>query len=98
MSNFIGKYVILRSISAGVFFGILKEINGNTATMSSVRKIHYQVGAAAVEQLAEDGIKNIKESRLTVVVSEMEIMSPVQIIPCTEKSIENLTGIPIWKV
>jgi hypothetical protein len=36
-----GKYVILRSDRAGVFFGVLKEKNDQEVTMTNVRKLHY---------------------------------------------------------
>ena len=92
-----GKKVIVRANEAGVFFGTLKEKNEKSVIMTDVRKIHYWEGAAAVEQIAADGIKKSESSRLTVVVSEMEIENPVQIIPCTEGAIANLEAIKEWK-
>lgn len=91
------KKVIVRANGAGVFFGELKEKNGNEVTMCNVRKIHYWDGAAAVEQLAVDGTSNPEECRLTVVVEEMTITNVLQIIPCTEKAIESLTNVAVWK-
>lgn len=91
------KKVIVRANGAGVFFGELKEKNGNEVTMCNVRKIHYWDGAAAVEQLAVDGTSKPEECRFTVVVEEMTITNVLQIIPCTEKAIESLTSVAVWK-
>lgn len=91
------KKVIVRANGAGVFFGELKEKNGNEVTMCNVRKIHYWDGAAAVEQLAVDGTSKPEECRFTVVVEEMTIANVLQIIPCTEKAIESLTSVAVWK-
>jgi hypothetical protein len=97
MSKFVGQKVIVRSDRAGVFFGTLVSNSGNVVTMKNAQKIHYWDGACAVEQLAVDGIQLPKDSRLTVVVDEMEIANAIQIIPCTEKAILCLEGIPVWK-
>jgi len=86
---------IVRADRAGVFFGEIKENKGTSVVMTNVRKIHYWEGAAAVEQIAMSGISG--SSRLTVVVPEMEIMTPIQIIPCSEQATENLKGWNEWK-
>lgn len=89
------KYYIVRTDRAGVFFGQVKENKTTSIVMTNVRKIHYWDGAAAVEQIAIDGVNS--NSRLTIVVPEMEIASPIQIIPCTEKSVQCLQSIKEWR-
>lgn len=90
------NYVIVRADRAGVFFGKIKSKTPDAVVMTDVRKIHYWDGAAAVEQISQDGV-NQSQSRLTVTIREMEIANPIQIIPCTEKAIENLKGCKEWK-
>lgn len=90
------NYFIVRADRAGVFFGQVKENKGTSVIMTNVRKIHYWEDAAAVEQISQDGV-NQNKSRITVTVPEMEIANPIQIIPCTEKSFENLKGCKEWK-
>ena len=89
------QFSIVRTDRAGVFYGIVKENKGTSIVMQNVRKIHYWGGAAAVEQIAVDGVN--QSSRLTVTIPEMEIAAPIQIIPCTEKAVEVLNSIPEWK-
>lgn len=91
------KKVIVRANGAGVFFGELKEKNGNEVTMTNVRKLFYWDGAAAVEQLSVDGTSKPDNCKFTVFIEEMTITNVLQIIPCTDKAIESLTNVPEWK-
>lgn len=91
------KYYIVRTNRAGVFFGKIKERSASEITMTDVRKIWYWDGACAVEQLALEGTKKPQSCNFTVVVPEMIIAEPIQIIPCTDKAIESLMGVAIWK-
>lgn len=90
------QYYIVRADRAGVFFGQIKEKTETSVTMTDVRKIHYWDGAAAVEQISQDGVKQ-SSSRLTVSIAEMEIDKWIQIIPCTDKATINLKGCKEWK-
>ena len=89
------NYFIVRADRAGVFFGQIKERKDSSVVMTDVRKIFYWDGAAAVEQISQDGVN--ANSKLTVVVPEMEIDKPIQIIPCSEKATENLKSLQSWK-
>lgn len=90
------KYFIVRADRAGVFFGKIKENKTSSIIMQDVRKVHYWEKAGAVEQMAVDGVGD--NSRLTVTIAEMEIASPIQIIPCTAKAISNLKAIKEWRL
>lgn len=92
------KYYIVRCDRAGVFSGRIKERNGNEVVMEDVRKLWYWCGACAVEQLAMDGTNDPENCRFTVTVPEMSVMDPVQIIPCTDKAVESIKGVPVWKL
>lgn len=89
------QYYIVRTNRAGVFFGKVKQNKTTSIIMTDVRKIHYWDGAAAVEQIATDGVNN--QSRITVAIAEMEIAEPIQIIPCTDKAVKVLQSIKEWR-
>ena len=91
------QYYIVRADRAGVFFGKIKEANKDEVVMTDVRKLWYWDGAAAVEQLALEGTKKPRNCKFTVVIPEMAIASPIQIIPCTEKAVESINGVAVWK-
>lgn len=89
---------IVRSDKAGVFFGEIKERNGDEVTMTNVRRIWYWSGAASLSQLAVDGVSKPEDCKFTVYVKEMIILGAIEIIPCTEKAIKSIEGVEVWKV
>ena len=97
MQEFIGKKVIVRADRAGVFFGTLESFDStnDNVIMTNCKKIYNWEKACAVEQIAVDGVGS--NSKLTLVVERLGISKAIQIIPCTEKAINNLTSIEVWK-
>jgi hypothetical protein len=92
------QYYIVRANQAGVFFGQIKDRNGSEATLTNARKLHYWSGAAAVEQIAIEGVKNKKDCRFTITVPEVTILGICQFLPCTDNAVENLKSVPEWKI
>lgn len=92
------QYFIVRCSRAGVFFGQIKERRGDEVDLENVRKIWYWSGAAAVEQLATDGVKRPRECKFTVEVPRMTVLEAIQIIPCTEAAAENIRSVAAWKI
>ena len=99
MENYIGKKCIVRCYGAGVFFGEVKEItsdaNGLNVRLANARKVWYWDGAAAVEQLSQEGCND--SSKITVAVPELVVANAVQIIPCSDKAIANIEAKAEWK-
>ena len=93
----LGKYVIVRSDKAGVFFGILENKEGLELTLVNVRKIYYWSGANTVEDLAIQGVKNPNNCKITNTVEKLVLSSYDQIIPCSELAISNLKEVFVWK-
>ena len=91
------NYVIVRGDRSGVFFGKLKERSGQEVELRNARKLWYWDGAAAVEQIAKDGVKNPGACKFTVSVESMIITDAIQIIPCTDSAAENITEVKEWK-
>lgn len=91
------NYVIVRADRAGVFFGKLAGKEGSEVTLEKVRKIYRWEGAAAVEQIAVDGLPSLSGNKLTVEVASMTVLGAIQILPCTDKAIESINNIPEWK-
>jgi len=88
---------IVRTDRAGVFYGEVKSKTKDFITMTNVRKVFYWDGACAVEELALNGTTTPSKCELTVTIPEMEIASPIQIIPCSKQSVDILNAIAIWK-
>lgn len=89
---------IIRGSNSGVFYGQIKERNGQEVTMTNVRRIWYWDGAASLSQLAIDGVSHPEKCKISMVVNEMIILDAVEIIPCTENASLSLDGVPVWKI
>ena len=96
--DFIGKKVIVRGDRSGVFFGTLKEKNGQEVVLGDCRRIWYWDGAASISQLAVDGTARPANCKFTVVVDFISILDAIEIIPCTPKAIESIEGVHVWKL
>lgn len=92
------KYYIIRTERAGVFFGKIKERNGNEATLTNVRRLWYWDGAASLSQLAMEGVKRPQNCKFTVVVPEMTVFGVIEIIPCSAVAVQNVERVKEWKI
>lgn len=92
------QYYIVRAARAGVFFGQIKKMDPNSVIMTDVRKLWFWAGASAVEQIALDGVMNPGNCKFTVTIQEMEIMEPIQVIPCTSKAADIIKEVREWKM
>ena len=93
--NFLHKTVLIRSVSAGVYYGTLEEVSGMTVRVSKVRNIWSWEGASCLSQLANEGIRGGKVSQE---VSEIILTDACEILPLTEIAILSLNKIPAWRV
>jgi hypothetical protein len=93
----IGKIVIVRTYSAGVFFGQLIERNGKEVSLKNARRIWYWDGAASLSQLAMEGTSKPENCKFPCPVESILLTEAIEIIPCSEKAIANLSGVPVWK-
>ena len=92
--DYLNKKVLVRSYDAGVYFGTLVAVEGETCKLENVRNIWHWTGASCLSQIANDGIVGDKVSP---VVESMVLNRVCQIIPLTDKAIANLENQPVWK-
>ncbi len=98
MENMINKKVIVRGDRSGVFFGTLVQKDGREVMLKDCRRLWYWSGAASISQIATDGVANPGGCKFTVVVDEIVILDAIEIIPCTDKAIENIEGVRVWAI
>ena len=91
------KKVIIRGDRSGVFFGTLADRNGREVKLTDCRRLWYWSGARSISQLAVDGTTRPNDCKFTVVVPEIEILDAIEVIPCTEKAINSIEAVAIWK-
>lgn len=93
----LGKICVVRTYSAGVFFGLLAERNGKEAVVKNARRLWYWDGASSLSQLANEGVKKPKNCKFPAPVSEVLLTEVIEIIPATEAAIESIAAVPEWK-
>jgi ferredoxin-fold anticodon binding domain-containing protein len=89
-ASWLGRYVIIRTYSAGVHFGILSKKIGNEVILTNSRRIWSWEGAFTLSKISEDGLTS--KSRLSVEIPEIKL-TEIEIIPCSEKCIKSLKEI-----
>ena len=90
----LGKKCIVRSYDAGVYYGTVAEVNGETVKMEDVRNIWYWEGANCLSDVAANGVG--EDSKVSRVISSMVFNRCCQIIPCADAAIKNLDKQSIW--
>jgi hypothetical protein len=89
--------VIVRTYSAGVFFGEIVSRKGKEVEMRNARRLWYWSGASSLSQLSVDGVKNPGMCKFPVAVASITLTEAIEIIPCTVAAIASIEGVPIWK-
>jgi len=101
IDNLIGKKVIIRSYDAGVFFGILKEVEKCEdkwmVELLNCRRLWRWKGACSITQLAVDGVKYPDDCRFTIVEKSIVVASVIEIHECTREATECIENVPEWK-
>ncbi len=87
---------IVRTYSAGVFFGEVSERVGRETRIKNVRRIWSWNGAATLSELAEKGTSKPNECKFPASIPEIVVTETIEIIPCSSKSVESLEGVPVW--
>lgn len=95
----INKKVIIRTNRAGAFYGTLTDYDevNRVAEINNCRRLWYWDGACSLSQLAVDGTTNPEACQFTLYVPIMQVMEVIEIIPCSEKAIESIESVAIWK-
>lgn len=92
-----GKYVIVRTYSAGVFAGELESRTGQEVVMRNARRLWYWSGAASLSQLAMEGVKNPSGCKFPVAVDRVELFQVIEILDVTPQAKKIIEEVPIWK-
>lgn len=93
----LGKYVMVRTYSAGVFAGHLVSRKGKEVKLKNARRIWYWKGAASLSQLAMEGTSAPTECKFPCPVSEVELTEAIEIIPITSNAEKIIKEVPVWK-
>lgn len=95
------KFYIIRTYSAGVFFGNIKSLKGTECVVTNCRRLWSWAGAASLSQLAIDGTKNPNGCKFTMTITDEDgvyLPQSVEVIPCTEDAVNSINSVKAWKI
>jgi hypothetical protein len=84
--SLIGQFVIVHSVRAGVFVGVLAGLDEDRVSLQGCRKIFRWKGAKTLRELATDGCSLTERTQITDSVPMQLVFECHQVIPCTEKA------------
>jgi hypothetical protein len=93
----IGKYVIVRTYSAGCFAGTLERREGKEVEMKDARRLWYWNGAASLSQLAQSGTTSPNTCKFPEPVSAIVLTEAIEILAVTPKAQAIIESVPVWK-
>ena len=93
----IGKKVIVRTYSAGVWFGLLEQKEKNEVILKDARRM-YQWFCKESISLSAVAIYGINQDKSRICVAVPSIwLEAIEILPCSDESINSLEIAPIVK-
>lgn len=96
MTNYVGKKVLVRGAQSGVYFGELVSQNKQEVEMKNVRNLWRWEGANTLLDLAENGARKVGNCRFSNKVDSIILTDVCELVPCSEKAIENIEGVSEW--
>lgn len=92
-------YVMIRTYSAGVHCGYLKERNGKEVVLLDSIRIWKWVGAASLSQLAMEGTKNPSGCNFGMPITTSLILTEaIEVIEMTETAKQSIQNVKSWKI
>ena len=96
MTKYVGKKVLVRGIQSGVYFGELVSQNKQEVEMKDVRNLWRWEGANTLLDLAENGVAKPNSCKFSNKVNSLVLTDVCEIVPCSDKAIENIEGVAEW--
>lgn len=86
----IGEFCVVRTFSAGVHMGIVKECNGTAVLLADARRLWRWRGANTLHEVSQAGVG--QGSRISKPVPLILLTQVIEVIPCSlfaRKSLES---------
>lgn len=96
-----GKFYIIRTYSAGVWFGNIQKLDGTIAIVTNARRLWKWSGAASLSQLATEGSKRPNDCMFAVTITDEEgvyLPQVIEVLPCTKEAVDNINAVKVWKI
>ncbi len=93
----IGKKVIIRTYSAGVWFGELTEKSGKEVILKNARRLWYWKTANSGISLSEVANAGLHKDSKVCAAVENVWLEAIEILPCTKETIKNIEAANEYK-
>lgn len=94
LNHMIEKKVIVRTYSAGVWFGTLEQKDGNEVILRNARRMWAWWAKEGIS-LSSVSVNGIKESKSKIAEAVPSVwLEAIEIIPCSESAIKSVEGAP----
>lgn len=87
------EYVCIRTYSAGVHCGYLKERNGKEVELVNARRIWKWAGAFTLSELATKGVTAPDECKFSCTVPKIYLTEAIEIIPMSDKAGKSIKAV-----
>jgi len=98
-SELIGKKVIVRASSAGVHYGTLKAIDGETVTLENARRLWFwRVSGKkgiSLSDVADHGLAD--DSKVCTVVPTHIVIGACEVMLCNSTAITSIEGADVYQ-
>lgn len=84
----IGRFVIVRTHSAGVHMGFLRACVGTAVELTESRRLWQWTEAFTLNEVSQKGCG--EESRISEPVPEILLTQAIEVTPCSEMATANL--------
>lgn len=92
-----GRYIIVRTYSAGVFAGTLVSRKGQEVELKNARRLWYWEGAASLSQLAMEGVSAPEKCKFPVEVSSVTLLQAIELLSVKPAARASIAQVPTWK-
>lgn len=86
-------YCIIRTYSAGVHAGYVKNREGKEVTLVNSRRLWKWAGAFTLSEMAVYGVSKPDECKFATTIPEIILTEAIEIIHCTEQAKSIIEGV-----
>lgn len=86
-----GKYVLVRTFSAGVHFGQLVSRKGKEVMLADAKRIWNWQGAKTLNEMSIAGV-DVSRSKIAAAIPSVLLTEAIEVIPCAPEAVANLKG------
>ncbi len=85
----IGQFVVVRTYTAGVHMGTLKEMSGTAVLLEDARRLWRWNGAFSLNEVSQKGVA--ETSRISEPVPAILLTQAIEVLPCSPQAKKNLS-------